>query len=110
MRAPKSMTSDAVKKDSAQFAAICRELLQKGFSVRFTAQGESMRPNILPDDQVLVAPTSANEVRPGEVVLAQSRDGLRVHRMIQRLAEGSAAITRGDAGQEADAIEQQILG
>ena len=110
MRAPKSMMSSAVRKDSAQFAAICRELLQKGFSVRFTAQGESMRPNILPNDQVLVAPASANELKPGQVVLAQSQEGLRVHRVIERLAEGSAAITRGDAGQEADATEQQILG
>jgi uncharacterized repeat protein (TIGR01451 family) len=110
MRAPKSMTSNGVRKDSAQFAAICRELLQKGFSVRFTAQGESMRPNILPNDQVLVAPAPANELKPGQVVLAQSGEGLRVHRMIQRIAEGSAAITRGDAGQENDPAAHFVFG
>jgi len=67
MRALKSAVPSAVKKDSSQFAAICRELLQKGFSVRFTAQGESMRPNILPNDQVLVAPVPVTELKPGQV-------------------------------------------
>src|SRR5271155_4209282 len=110
MRAPKAGVHPIVKEDSVQFTAICRDLLQKGFSIRFTARGESMRPNILPNDQVLVAPAPATELKPGQVVLAQSGEGLRVHRMIQRIAEGSAAITRGDAGQEADATEQQILG
>jgi uncharacterized repeat protein (TIGR01451 family) len=100
----------AVKKDSAQFAAICRELLHKGFSVRFTAQGESMRPNILPGDRVLVAPIGAGEVKRGQVVLAQSRESLRVHRMVARLAEGGAAITRGDAGRGDDEPTREVLG
>jgi uncharacterized repeat protein (TIGR01451 family) len=69
-----------------------------------------MRPNILPQDQVFVVPVAAEELKAGEVVLAQDGDGLRVHRMVQRLAESGAAITRGDAGQENDAGTQRILG
>jgi uncharacterized repeat protein (TIGR01451 family) len=115
MRAPKSPISGIVKpgmvkKDSAQFLAVCRELLREGFAVRFTAQGQSMQPNILSDDQVVIAPASVQQIKAGQVVLAEGRDGLRVHRMIQRLAEGSAAITRGDAGQANDEGMQTILG
>ncbi len=110
MRAPKAGVPNVVKKDSVQFTAICRELLEKGFSVRFTAQGESMRPNILPNDQVVVAPAFASELKSGQVVLAQGREGLRVHRIVQRLAEGSAAITRGDAGQANDDAAQTVVG
>jgi uncharacterized repeat protein (TIGR01451 family) len=110
MHALKCKVPSVVKKDSVQFTAICRDLLQKGFSVRFTAQGESMRPNILPHDQVVVAPAPASQIKSGQVVLAQSCDGLRVHRMVQRLAEGGAAITRGDAGQANDAAAQRIFG
>jgi uncharacterized repeat protein (TIGR01451 family) len=99
-----------VKRDTGQFAAVCRELLQKGLSVRFTADGQSMRPNILPDDQVTVAPAAASELKAGQVVLGQSSEGLRVHRMVQHLADSGRSITRGDAGREDDAGEQQVLG
>ena len=99
-----------LKKDSAQFEAVCRELLRNGLAVRFTAEGESMRPNILPQDQVFVVPVASEELKAGEVVLTQDGDGLRVHRMVQRLAESGAAITRGDAGQENDTATQRILG
>jgi len=120
MRAPKSpmpgivkagiVKPSIVKRDSAQFLAVCRELLREGFAVRFTAQGQSMQPNILPDDQLVIAPASVHQINPGQVVLAEGRDGLRVHRMIQRLADGSAAITRGDAGQANDEGMQTVLG
>ena len=115
MRAPKFpmpgiVKPGIVKKDSAQFLAVCRELLREGFAVRFTAQGQSMQPNILPDDQVVIAPATVQQINPGQVVLASGRDGLRVHRMIQRLADGSCAITRGDAGQANDEGMQIVLG
>ena len=101
-----------VRKNSAQFAAVCHELLDRGLHFRFTAQGRSMQPNILPGDQVVVAPAnSADDLKPGQVVFTQSLDGLRIHRLIGRVADGGAAATRGDSGQEPDSAEQQqILG
>jgi len=110
MRGDKSTARSIVRKNTAQFEAVCRELFSKGLAVRFTAEGESMRPNIQPQDLVLVAPVAVGELKAGQVVLAQGSDGLRVHRMVQRLAESGGAVTRGDAGQENDAASQMVLG
>ena len=100
-----------VRKNSAQFAAVCQELLQRGLHLRFTAHGKSMQPNILSEDQVVIAPASERELVRGQVAFAQGREGFRIHRLIRDVATGSAAITRGDAGQEQDpAAQQQILG
>ena len=101
----------AVRKNSTQFAAVCHELLDRGLHLRFTAQGQSMQPNILSGDRVVVAPADSKEIARGQVVLTDGQDGLRIHRLIGRVADGGAAITRGDAGQEADAdAHQEILG
>lgn len=114
MRESKPMSRKAgepvVRKDSAQFAAVCRELLQEGLSARFTAEGQSMQPNILPDDRVVVAPVRGGELKPGQVILAHGGDGLRVHRIVQCVAEGRGAITRGDAGQKNDPAMDFVLG
>jgi uncharacterized repeat protein (TIGR01451 family) len=110
MHGDKPTAKRAIRKNSAQFEAVCRELLGRGLAVRFTAEGESMRPNILPQEQVLVAPVDAGEMRAGDVVLTRASEGLRVHRMVQRLADSGAAITRGDAGLENDAPAEAILG
>jgi uncharacterized repeat protein (TIGR01451 family) len=105
----KKNSEPVVRKDSAQFAAVCDELFALGLRLRFTARGESMRPNILPGDQVVVEAAREGNVARGEVVLARGEEGFRVHRLIRKIA-GNAAITRGDAGQSEDAAEQEILG
>jgi hypothetical protein len=43
----------AIRKNSAQFAALCHEILERGLHLRFTAEGQSMQPNILSGDRVL---------------------------------------------------------
>ncbi|HUB58947.1 MAG TPA: S24/S26 family peptidase, partial [Candidatus Micrarchaeia archaeon] len=98
-----------VKRNSAQFAALCGALLERGVNVRFRAHGRSMQPNILDDDAVIV--THAEEkLQRGDVALTHGADGFRVHRV--RFADGSAGeiVTRGDAGQEYDAATQYVLG
>ena len=99
-----------VRRDSAQFAEVCGELLEAGLGVRFTASGESMQPNISHGDQVVVMRATDGEVKPGQVVLAESSDGLRVHRVVRKLADSGRAIMRGDAGQENDAAASRIFG
>src|ERR1700722_1963206 len=106
-----ALPATAVRKNSTQFAAICHDLLDRGLLLRFTAKGQSIQPNIFSGDRVLVAPADPKEVAAGQVVLTEGQDGLRIHRLIGRVADGGAAITRGDAGQEADAdTQQKILG
>jgi uncharacterized repeat protein (TIGR01451 family) len=99
-----------VKRDSAQFAAACEALLQSGANVRFRANGLSMRPNILNEDAVTVAPVEREELRIGDVALAKGEDGFRVHRVYNAGSKVGKVITRGDAGQENDAAAQNILG
>ncbi len=53
------------RKDSQLFAQLCLALLREGHSVRFRVQGESMRPNILDGDAVLVAPAADRELSSG---------------------------------------------
>jgi uncharacterized repeat protein (TIGR01451 family) len=97
------------KRNSAQFAAVCEALLQRGASVRFRAQGQSMQPNVLENDAVIVAPAE-QKLERGDVALTHGKDGFRVHRV--RFADGSAGeiVTRGDAGQENDAAVNVVLG
>ena len=58
---------------------------------------------------MVVEAAREGNVARGEVVLARGAEGFRVHRLIRKIA-GSAAVTRGDAGQAEDAAEQEILG
>ncbi len=105
---PESKT--VVKRNSTQFAAICDALLQRGLKVRFRARGESMQPNILDGDAVVVAPAAGNDLERGDVVLARGEDGFRVHRVLQEGPIGGEIITRGDAGQENDPATAVVLG
>ena len=97
------------KRNSAQFAAICDALLRHGANVRFRAHGQSMQPNVLENDAVIVAPAE-QKLERGDVALTHGKDGFRVHRV--RFADGSAGeiVTRGDAGQENDAAVNVVLG
>jgi uncharacterized repeat protein (TIGR01451 family) len=98
-----------VRRNSEQFAAVCEELLDRGVSVRFRAQGQSMQPNILDNDAVIVAPAEQPIAR-GDVALTYGEEKFRVHRV--RFTDGSAGevVTRGDASQENDPAVNRIFG
>ena len=61
-----------------------------------------MRPNIVEDDAVIVAPVADSAVRTGDVLLTQGDSGLKVHRVVQRNVPAGTFVTRGDSGQEND--------
>src|SRR5271165_3046769 len=90
------------RKDSQLFAQLCQALLREGHSVQFRVQGESMRPNILAGDAVLVAPAADAELRQGDIALVQNQDGLRVHRIAACDASSGAVVTRSDTGLDSD--------
>jgi uncharacterized repeat protein (TIGR01451 family) len=98
-----------VVRNSVQFADVSAALLRRGANVRFRANGLSMRPNILDNDAVIVAPVDQKNLRRGDVALTHGPDGFRVHRVASRLAAG-AVITRADAGQENDPATDLVLG
>ena len=98
-----------VVRNSAQFGDVSAALLQRGMKVRFRANGLSMRPNVLDNDSVIVAPAHQKDLRRGDVALTHGPDGFRVHRVASTPAAG-AVITRADAGQENDAATHLVLG
>jgi uncharacterized repeat protein (TIGR01451 family) len=99
-----------VKRNSAQFAAICDELLHRGAKIRFRANGLSMRPNILNEDAVTIVPAKQEELRRGDVALTRGQDGFRVHRVAVANKATGSIVTRADAGQEDDATTNRVLG
>jgi hypothetical protein len=98
------------KRNSTQFAAVCEALLDRGANVRFRAQGQSMKPNILNNDAVIVAPAKQSELRRGDVAFTQTENGFRAHRVSDCFSSAGNVITRGDAGQEDDPSTQTMLG
>jgi uncharacterized repeat protein (TIGR01451 family) len=106
MRAIETLT----KRDSRKFTALCEELLRQGLGVRFRAHGASMRPNIVENDAVTVAPVSTASIHRGDVVLTQSELGMKLHRVVRKNSWSDAVITRGDSGQENDAPVDAPLG
>ncbi|HYL61358.1 MAG TPA: C25 family cysteine peptidase [Candidatus Methylomirabilis sp.] len=97
-----------VVRNSAQFGAVCQAVLQHGAKVRFRANGLSMRPNILNDDAVVIAPLEQEALRRGDIALTYGESGFKVHRIA--VASRFGIITRSDAGQENDPPPALVLG
>jgi hypothetical protein len=98
--------------DSKLFEEMTRELLARGLSVRFQAQGGSMFPTICGGEIVEIAPVGARKLRKGDIVLARCSYGFRLHRLIVANHAADLYITRGDFLKENDPAlkEAQILG
>ena len=99
-----------IRRDSRLFVELCSALLKGGYRVRFRAQGESMRPNILHGDDVLVAPTQTDALHRGDVVLAENAGGLVLHRIASLDPATGDALLRSDTGEECDPATRQIFG
>lgn len=80
-----------IRQDSKLFRELSRSLLAKGISIRFLVRGRSMFPAIRDGEAVLV---EHKDVRKGDVLLVDTEDGLRLHRL-QRCVDGKL-ITQGD--------------
>src|SRR5271157_5142315 len=98
------------RKDSQLFAQLCLALLREGHSVQFRVQGESMRPNILDGDAVVVAPAENRDLHNGDIALVQNQDGLRVHRVAACDASSGAVVTRSDTGLASDPSASLMFG
>jgi signal peptidase len=76
-----------------------------GYSAHVVTSG-SMTPRVEPGDVVLTQPTTAAELRTGQVLLfddPQRPGGLLLHRLVSFDAAGDL-VTRGDANQSADSV------
>jgi uncharacterized repeat protein (TIGR01451 family) len=95
---------------SKRFAAICEAALRAGARVRFRANGQSMRPNVLDGDVVEIAPAEQASLKRGDIALTRSGDRVLLHRAIARDKETGALVTRGDSAMRNDAPADAVLG
>jgi signal peptidase I len=74
------------------------ECLARSGYLRLRVTGASMLPKIRPGCYVLIRRASAAELSPGDVILARTEDGVRLHRLVEIRGTGADAvwITRGD--------------
>jgi uncharacterized repeat protein (TIGR01451 family) len=98
--------------DSKLFEEVVRELLEQGVNARFQARGASMSPAIRDGEVVEVTPVIVSKLRKDDIVLAKSKDGFRLHRIVHADHARDVFLTRGDCGQENDPVLRgsQILG
>jgi uncharacterized repeat protein (TIGR01451 family) len=99
-----------IRKDSRLFAELCSDLLRRGHRVEFRVQGESMGPNLIDGDNVVVAPVAAADLRRGDIAFLQNIEGLRVHRVAHASSADASVITRSDTSHELDAPATRTFG
>jgi uncharacterized repeat protein (TIGR01451 family) len=99
-----------VRKDSRLFKELCAALIRRGNSAQFRVDGQSMTPNLLDGDVVVIAPASMAELRRGDVVLAENTDGLSVHRVNSLDSKSGEIQLRSDTGLMSDPHPSQVLG
>jgi len=81
-------------------AETLRQLLREGRTVAIPTVGASMRPLLTPGGVIRVAHTTADGVRPGDVVVVSSDDALICHRLLY--VEDGRMVTRGDDCPDSD--------
>jgi hypothetical protein len=88
--------------DSKLFEELTRDLLERGIGVRFRARGASMSPAIRDGEIVEITPVIVSKLRKDDIVLAKSKYGFRLHRIVYANPANDVFVTRGDCGQQND--------
>lgn len=92
------------------FLDLSHDLLRSGYAIRFRTPGHSMHPTIRDGETVTVEPTTALDVRRGDIVLYRTGNRAIAHRVVD--VNAKRFILRGDASREPDEPVEasQILG
>jgi len=98
--------------DSELFEGLALLMLREGLSVRFQARGGSMSPAIRDGEIVEVSAVKPSKLRKNDIILAKTKFGFRLHRIVTMDLANDIFVTRGDCGQENDPPLKgaQILG
>lgn len=76
-------------------ASLAADVVRKGKKVRLLVHGSCMNPAIATGDQVIVAPTTAHDIRVGDVVVVVDNRNF-VHRVVRIDREAGFLVTKGD--------------
>ena len=90
------------------------ECLAASGQLRLRVTGTSMLPGIRPGSYVLIRCALPAEMNPGDVILARTENGVRLHRLVAVHRDGAEPrwITRGDSHEDCDPplTSEQLLG
>lgn len=97
------------------FSSLSEDVLKRGSSFIFRAEGNSMRPFILPGDMLTIEPISFSALQRGDIVFCRlPQNRIIVHRVIgrHRQPESDCLLIRGDGlYQETEYVtDAQVLG
>ena len=94
-----------VNLETPDFLEQARQMLSRSIPVEIRMSGSSMRPAIEDGDVITIEPVTENSVRPGDVILYQTRyDTAVIHRVIriEKSSSDRTVVTRGDASSQND--------
>ena len=101
-------------RDSDLFTEVIEEALTTGATVRFRAEGTSMRPTIRDGEALSIAAVSPDEVVRGDVLLCRHDTRVLAHRVVGVTGRGTHRVfqLRGDAKAACDAPvgEHDVVG
>ncbi len=86
---------------TAALVALAADNLRLSGRLRLQVRGQSMLPTLWPDDVVEIARCSADDVRPGEIVLALREDRFFLHRFLGP-SKANGFLLRGDSMRSPD--------
>ena len=105
------------------FHEMSAELLRRGNSICFRADGQSMQPTIRPGEVITVEPVVPSQIKRGDIVLYRAATGIIAHRVVRikrkrrstqssLLSPHSSFVLRGDASRACDepVAAGQVLG
>lgn len=98
------------------FFDLSADLLNRGYSVRFRANGRSMHPTIKEGEAITIKPVASSDVKRGDIVLYRHHTGVIAHRVIAieetKPDDSLVFVLRGDASGTCDKPvgSEQILG
>src|ERR1051325_3732780 len=75
------------------FAEASIELLRSGYTIRFTATGQSMHPTIRDGEVIIVKPLTASDIKLSDVVLYHADRGMIAHRVLKLMKQPSTGIS-----------------
>lgn len=113
------LADNSVLSPHPSFVEVSDELLSRGNSMRFRADGKSMHPTIQEGEKITVEPVAPSDVKVGDIILYRFDRGVIAHRVVSIENANNSALSphhlfllHGDASDTCDEPVElgQILG
>ena len=88
-----------MKCQNSEFLKLSKDILEKGFSLRFQVRGASMYPFIKSGDTVEIEPKNISKINYADIILYSNYEGkIVIHRVVKKIKKNNETIlaTRGD--------------